>query len=72
MLAIATIQNLYIYEYNGTKFVNNQTINLNTSHFRRVSWTEDKQYLTFAGENEEMAYVYKFTGESYEEIESNG
>ena len=37
-----------------------------------MQWTEDHQYLTFAGENEKVAYVYKLTGGSYQEVVSNG
>ena len=73
MLAIATYSRVYIYKHNGTTFTSEQTIYPESTSYTRLSWTEDHQYLTFADSYyPEVAYVYNYTGTSYQLIQSNG
>ena len=72
MLAIATYPHVFIYRFDGIEFIKQQTISMGSSYFRRVSWTEDHQYITLAGEGESKAYVYNYTGGSYKRIDRNG
>ena len=72
MLAIVTYPHVFVYRSDGTEFSKEQTISFGSSYFRRVSWTEDHQYMTLAGEGEYQAYVYNYTGGRYRLIENNG